>query len=63
MDRKKSMAGWTEGRKMDGWLGWGDGWRDRWIGKNKKMDRKTWMTEWIGKSDGWLDRKNGWLDD
>ena len=30
--------------------------------KNKKMDRKTWMAEWIGKSDGWLDGKNGWLD-
>ena len=27
------------------------------------MDRKTWMAEWIEKSDGWLDGKkmDGWM--
>ena len=42
------MAGWTEGKK-DGWLA-------------GQMDKKIWMAEWIGKSDGWLDGINGWLE-
>ena len=53
MERKKWMAGWTEGKR------WMVGWIDGQEKIYKKMDRKTWMAEWIGKSDG--KKMDGWM--